>query len=70
MINFNEKWEAECPVCKAKLKPVVARTFETYIRSAYTYQQDGGKSFCENLIKETEKVAEIQEILSNDKVGE
>ncbi len=70
VINFNDKWEAECPVCKSKLKPVVARTFETYIRSAYTYQQDGGKSFCENLIKETEKVAEIQEILSNDKVGE
>ena len=72
-INFDDKWEAECPVCsangvKGKLKPVVARTFETYIRSAYDYQQDGGKSFCDNLKKEARKVSQIQEILANDKV--
>lgn len=72
VVEFNEKWEANCPVCasngaKGILKPVVARTFETYIRSAYDYQQDGGKSFCTNLINETNKVAQIQAILANDK---
>ncbi len=75
VVNFDDKWEADCPVCKSnglkgKLKPVVARTFETYIRSAYDYQQDGGKSFCDNLAKESEKVSLIQEILSNDKVSD
>lgn len=72
VITFDENWEAECPVCKdngerGTLRPVVARTFETYIRSAFDYQQDGGKSFCENLGKECQKVAQIKEILSNDK---
>ena len=75
IIEFDGKWEADCPVCaangvKGKLKPIVARTFETYIRSAYDYQQDGGKSFCDNLMKEANKVAQIQAILSNDKVGD
>ncbi len=71
VITFDENWQAECPICKShgKLKPVVARTFETFIRSSYEYEQDGGKSFCENLTKECEKVAEIKEILSNDKVN-
>ena len=73
IIEFDDKWEADCPVCaangvKGKLKPIVARTFETYIRSAYDYQQDGGKAFCDNLMKEANKVAQIQAILSNDKV--
>ena len=73
IIEFDSKWEADCPVCaangtKGRLKPIVARTFETYIRSAYDYQQDGGKSFCDNLNKEANKVAQIQAILSNDKV--
>ena len=69
VITFDDKWHADCPICKTngKLKPVVARTFETYIRSAFDYEQDGGKSFCINLSKECEKVAEIKEILSNDK---
>ncbi len=70
-IWFNESWEAECPICKDRgehgtLRPVVARTFETYIRSAYDYQQDGGKSFCYNFSKECQKVAQIKEILAND----
>ena len=73
VIEFDNKWEADCPVCaangtKGRLRPIVARTFETYIRSAYDYQQDGGKSFCDNLMKEANKVAQIQAILSNDKV--
>lgn len=74
VIDFDDKWEAACPVCAARgvrgtLRPVVARTFETYIRSAFDYQQDGGRSFCDNLIKESNKVSVIQQILSNDKVG-
>ena len=74
VITFNDKWEAPCPVCKEEgahgvLKPIVARTFETYIRSAYEYKQDGGASFCKNLLSESKKVAIIQEILSNDKAG-
>ncbi len=71
-IKFDKKWEASCPICSARgvkgiLHPVVARTFETYIRSAFDYVQDGGKAFCENLEKEAKKVSEIQEMLSNDK---
>ena len=74
VIDFDDKWEAACPVCAARgargtLRPVVARTFETFIRSAFDYQQDGGRSFCDNLIKESNKVSVIQQILSNDKVG-
>ncbi len=67
VINFNERWEAKCPKCNGTLRPVVARTFEMYIRSAFEYKQDGGKSFCDNFSKECKKVAEIKEILSNDK---
>ncbi len=69
VINFNENWEAECPICgkSGTLRPVVARTFETYIRSAFDYQQDGGKSFCYNFSRECQKVSQIKEILSNDK---
>ena len=67
VIEFNDKWEAECPSCgDGTLKPIVARTFETYVRSAFAYQQDGGKSFCDNLTKESAKISLIQEILSND----
>ena len=70
VIDFDEKWSAPCPKCgeMGRLMPVLARTFETYIRSAYEYQQDGGRAFCDNLLRETEKVAEIKKILSNDKV--
>ncbi len=74
VIRFDENWVALCPKCqeegvRGKLRPVVARTFETYVRSAFDYQQDGGKSFCHNLAKECKKVAEIKEILSNDKTA-
>ena len=70
VIDFDDNWHASCPRCGdgGILKPVVARTFETFIRSAFNYQQDGGESFCRNLLDETDKVALIQEILSNDKV--
>ncbi len=75
VIEFNDKWEADCPRCaeegkRGKLKPVVAKTFETYIRSAFDYALDGGESFVDNLEKEILRVSDIQEILRNDKIGE
>ena len=73
VLEFNNEWEAECPVCKQNeqegvLKPVTTRTFETYIRQSFSYEQDGGKSFCTNLEKEVRKVKLIQKILSKDEV--
>ena len=74
VLVFDDKWNAECPACKASgtsgtLRPVVARTFETYIRGAYEYQRDGGQAFCANLLTEARRVSIIQQILSNDNVG-
>ena len=77
VIRFDDKWEATCPVCKAegtrsggkigKIRPIVARTFATYIRSAWNFRHDGGRRFCENLTKEAAKVAGIKSILELDK---
>ncbi len=72
VINFNEKWEAKCPVCGkssrgGKLRPVYARTFDAFIRSAWKYEQDGGRAFCDNLTKEAKKVADIKRVLDRDK---
>ncbi len=80
VITFEaDKWVAECPRCKEEnarvgrinngmLVPVVAKTFETYIRGSFDYEQDGGESFCPNLLFETKKVSLIKEILSSDKM--
>ena len=75
VLAFNEQWTAPCPVCEARgqqgfLKPIVARTFETYIRAAFDYQQDNGQSFCTNLAAETKTVSEIRHILSDDIMSE
>ena len=75
VLEFNDKWEADCPRCAAegkhgKLRPIVAKTFDTYIRSAFNYQLDNGNSFVDNLEKETRRVYDIQEILRDDKSGE
>ena len=75
IICFDEKWEADCPTCrgngqKGRIKPVVARTFATYIRSSWDFTQDGGRGFCENLLKEAKKVAEIKAILDMDKLND
>lgn len=75
IIYFDERWEADCPKClaerkKGKIKPVVARTFATYIRSSWDFSQDGGRGFCENLLKEAKKVAEIKAILDMDKMND
>ena len=41
VIDFDDRWEADCPVCKSisarkkgKLRPIVARTFAAYLRAA------------------------------------
>lgn len=72
VVRFDEKWEADCPVCAAghrngRIRPVLARTFATYIRSAWDFRHDGGAGFCGNLRAEAAKVADIKEILGNDK---
>ena len=68
VLAFNDKWEAKCPSCgKGTLRPIVARTFATYIRAAWKYEFDGGKAFCDNLLAEANKVADIKAILANDR---
>ena len=65
-IVFNDKWEAKCPKCTGKIRPIMARTFATYIRGAWDYQFDGGEAFCRNLGNERAHIAEIKEILEKD----
>ena len=72
VISFDEKWAARCPKCedegnKGYLRPVVARTFAAYIRAAWEFKHDNGESFCANLEKEADKVADIREMLSMDR---
>ncbi len=70
VISFDDKWEAVCPHCgersRSKIKPVMTRTFATYIRSAWEFKHDGGKAFCKNLEKEASNVEVIKKILDND----
>lgn len=70
VIVFDDKWEALCPHCgsrtRSKIKPVMTRTFATFIRSAWDFKHDGGKAFCKNLEKEAENVEVIKRILDND----
>lgn len=70
VVSFDEKWEALCPHCggrtRSKIKPVMTRTFATYIRSAWEFKHDGGKAFCKNLEKEATNVEVIKRILEND----
>ena len=75
IITFNEHWEAECPRCKSerklgKLKKITARTFESYIRGSWNFTQDRGRTFCNNLLKEASKVAEIKTILEMDNLDD
>jgi hypothetical protein len=74
VIEFNDHWEAECPVCKGmasrtpgKLRPVVARTFAAYLRASWDFNHDNGKGFCENLLKESNKVTDIKFVLEADR---
>ncbi len=74
-ISFDDKWSAKCPICaqrgeKGVLYPVVARTFAAYMRASWDFKHDGGESFCNNLMKEASKVADIKAILSMDSMSE
>lgn len=70
-IVFNEKHEARCPNCKdGYLRPVQAATFGAYIQKAWDFKNDKGASFCTNLTKEADKVAEIKRILDCDGKGD
>lgn len=73
VIDFDDRWEAECPVCKmmggskrGRIRPVVARTFAAYLRASWDFTHDGGKAFCENLLKEARKVSDIKDVLDAD----
>ncbi|MBP3370051.1 MAG: DEAD/DEAH box helicase family protein [Clostridia bacterium] len=73
VIEFNDRWEAECPVCKTsfadkrgKLKPIVARTFAAYLRASWDFNHDDGRSFCSNLLREANKVTDIKLVLDSD----
>ena len=75
VIEFDDHWEASCPVCKqnrrnGKLRPVVARTFAAYLRASWDFNHDGGQGFCENLTKEAGKVTDIKTVLDADKMSE
>lgn len=73
-LTFNENWEAKCPVCgrteRGIMRPIVASSFASYIKSSWDFNQDKGVSFCPNLLKEAEKVAEIKKILDMDNLSE
>jgi hypothetical protein len=73
VIEFDDRWEAECPVCKmmggskkGRIRPVVARTFAAYLRASWDFTHDGGKAFCDNLVKEARKVSDIKDVLEAD----
>ena len=72
-IRFDARWEADCPVCAAegrrgRIRPVLARTFATYVRAAWDFRYDGGAGFCDNLADEAAKVDDIRKILESDEV--
>ena len=63
--DFDDKWTAACPKCNGRLRPIVAHTFATYIRKSYSFE-DGGVSFCRNLMQEADHVADIRNVLKKD----
>ena len=67
VLSFDKNWEASCPVCEGigKLRPVVARTFPTYVRSLWDFRFDP-TAFCKNLRNEANRVASISDILEKD----
>lgn len=69
-LDFDERWEAYCPMpsCKTrrprgKLRPIVARTFATFINELWKFSHDGGESFCTTLGNEANRVSEVRRIL-------
>lgn len=72
-LDFNDKWEADCPMpsCSSrhrhgKLRPVVARTFATFISELWKFDHDGGDGFCHNLGEQAEIVSDVRRILERD----
>ncbi len=70
---FNDKWEADCPMpgCSSrrahgKLRPVVARTFATFVSELWKFDHDGGEGFCRNLGEQAEIVSDVRRILERD----
>lgn len=72
ILHFNDKWEADCPNCRGKLRPVLPKTFATYIRGLWKFPITNGvlntkiDSFCENLGKEASKVEQVKQVLKRD----
>ena len=73
VIEFDDRWEADCPVCKmmggskrGRIRPVVARTFAAYLRASWDFTHDGGRAFCKNLLNEANKVSDIKMVLDAD----
>ncbi len=73
ILEFNEHWEASCPVCrtnkskkKGKLQEVIDSTFNKYIRESWNFDGDDGESFVDSLLKEVHRVDEIRLILELD----
>lgn len=73
VLRFNDKWEAECPMpsCTShyphgKLRPIVARTFATFIGELWKFEHDGGKGFCKNLGEQASVMKDVREILEKD----
>lgn len=65
VLRFDKNWEAECPKCGEKLKPIHSRTFATYVKELWNFRHDK-YVFCDNMSKEAKNVANIQKILEND----
>lgn len=72
-LDFNDKWEADCPMpgCSSrhhhgKLRPVVARTFATFVSELWKFDHDGGEGFCRNLGEQAAIVSDVRRILERD----
>ena len=73
IIEFDENWKAPCPKrnsssnpCTGTLRPIVPKTFATYIKKAYAFAADGGESFCKNFLVEAKKTDDLRKILEKD----
>ena len=65
VLRFDKNWEAECPKCGERLKPIHSRTFATYVKELWNFRHDE-YVFCDSMTKEAKNVASIQKILEND----
>jgi hypothetical protein len=66
-LEFNKDWVSACPKCNTgRIRLVENSTFANYIRASFAFNMDNGASFCDNLLAESDKVAEIKLILKSD----